>query len=215
MTILSRSLRHSPLVVWLSCLLILSLISNIVIISHALEECQEQQGTSSYAPGQSNADFLKRITLHREQQSPDEDTEDKKTDSKDPFDFFGLFDGSARDTDSESFLDIAKFFQSSGGSDEKDSFDFDLGLAGIFGRKEGRSHVGHNKEKETQNDEWWNIFRQRVPKKEEFLTNIFLQTGANERKEGFFDILRVFSQAFDEVKKHLDGESRVLLLNIE
>ena len=164
------------LLVWLSCLLTVSLVSNVVILSHALEECQEK------SPGQSNADFLERITLRREKE-PDEGT--KTTDSRDPFDFFRLFDGSARDTDSESFLSIAKLFQTiGGGGDHHNTLDFD---AGIFGRIDGGQHLSPKEDTKT------------------FLANMFLKTGADERKEGFFDILKVFSQAFDEVKKHWGG----------
>lgn len=162
-----RSFRY--VLVWLSSLLTVSLIGNVVILIHALEECQEQQETkmdAGFIPGQSNEDFLQRITMDRQKKRNNDDNANRMNDAKDPFDFTRFFDGSAHNTESESFLNIAKFFQSTDG---------------------GRDKLQHDTN-------------------EEFLTNIFLKTGAEERKEGFFDTLKVFSNAFDEVKKHWDGE---------
>ena len=157
-----------PILVWLSCLLIVSLFGNVIILSHALEECQERQDTKTeFIPGQSNKDFLQRITLQRQTKLGDEDANNNKKSMKDPFDFIRFFDGSAHTTQSESFRNIAKFFQGAGS-----------------GAKDNHQHDTN----------------------EEFLTNIFLKTGEEERKEGFFDTLKVFSNAFEEVKKHWDGE---------
>lgn len=157
------------------------------IFSVRAEECAETEApantASSWLPGASNSDFLKSITRPLDKEYAKGDKNNELETGNDPFGFFRLFEGGAHSTDSESFLNLAQFFQT---DETKPRNDLDI-----------------LRDKPDEN-EWWDSFQRSLNYYQKLVVKIFVQSGNEERKQGFFDILRVFSDAFEEVKAHLN-----------
>jgi hypothetical protein len=160
--------------------------------------------SSAWQPGMSNHNFLQRLSRRTASCNANEDGKPTThTEQSSTFDsFFGLF-GEAHDTQSELFQTLAQqlFFPSSTTSTINKEED-----------KDSIAHSEHTNEK-SNSDDWWRAFQQGMNFYETMITNMFLQAGTDERREGFWDILRVFTNAFDEVQLHLNetfGEINVM-----
>lgn len=231
------------LLVWFSCLLSLSLLVNVVLLSHAVscqeaaasaaQEQQRQQPTeeaviidASWFPGEkqqeSNQDFVKRITIGGQEadetRAPKMKWNDHDEKAAEPLDLFGLFDGKAQNPENDAFVKISNFFHNladgvdpfggeregetaaEGEQSTNDILD-DFGLSWLVN---GVQQLSTNPDRQV--DEWWTHLQKGVSQREKFLTGLFLQATDNdaERKEGFMDTLRVFSEAFDEVQVQMN-----------